>query len=604
MSRVTTVSKRTPIELPRPEAGWLRLVVDPPLRWVEHLFGLDRIESLAREVERMDPAIPVLRRILSATGIEPRVLGDESRRVPATGATLVACNHPLGGADSIALLAHLLERRPDVRVLANGVLGRFPFVREHMLLVDPFGGAAAARRNALAIRQAIEWLRGGHLLLVFPAGEVSSVRWGRWNPTDPPWSTIPARIAKDSGAQIVPAWCDGSNRGLFHAAGLVHPRLRTALLPNEFLARLETPVELRFGHAIRPTESAALDAEALTRLMRGRSELLRASNDGGKTSSSRQATPSMQPVAEAESTPEQLAAEFASLPAADLLFEDAGYRVFATKATRIPRGMREIGRLREIAFRAVGEGSGKAIDLDAFDESYTQLVVWNETDRQIVGGYRAGPVAELTRERGVSALYTSTLFEYSPRIASELADAVELGRSFVRVECQRQPLPLSLLWKGIGVFMFTRGYRRMFGPVSISNDYDSMSKELIMEFLERHRLAKPFAPLVKPKSPPERRRIAEWTEQEIEVATAGLQQVDRLVDEIERGRRAIPVLLRKYLRLNASLLAFNVDPDFGDVVDALMMVDLAQIDERIVRHYVGDDGPAMLRARFGLAADR
>ncbi|MCE2884508.1 MAG: hypothetical protein LW806_06375, partial [Planctomycetaceae bacterium] len=112
------------------------------------------------------------------------------------------------------------------------------------------------------------------------------------------------------------------------------------------------------------------------------------------------------------------------------------------------------------------------------------------------------------------------------------------------------------------------------------------------------------APLVKPKSPPERRRIAEWTEREIEVATAGLQQVDRLVDEIERGRRAIPVLLRQYLRLNASLLAFNVDPDFGDVVDALMMVDITQIDERIVRHYVGDEGPALLRARFGTAAGR
>jgi putative hemolysin len=168
----------------------------------------------------------------------------------------------------------------------------------------------------------------------------------------------------------------------------------------------------------------------------------------------------------------------------------------------------------------------------------------------------------------------------------------------VRVEYQRQPLPLSLLWKGIGVFMFTRGYQQMFGPVSISNDYTSMSKELIMEFLERHRLAKPFAPLVRPKHPPERRPIEAWSESERTLATADLTNVDRLVDEIERGKRAIPVLLRQYLRLNARLLAFNVDEDFGDVVDALMIVDLLQIDERIVRHYVGDEGPAMLRARF------
>jgi len=160
MARVAAAPERAPIELPRPGADWLRRMFDPPLRWVEHLFGLDRIESLAREVERMDPAIPVLRRILSVTGIEPHVLGDESRRVPATGATLVACNHPLGGADSIALLTHLVERRSDVRVLTNGILGRFPFAPEYLLLVDPFGGHAAARRNAIAIRQAIEWLRG------------------------------------------------------------------------------------------------------------------------------------------------------------------------------------------------------------------------------------------------------------------------------------------------------------------------------------------------------------------------------------------------------------------------------------------------------------
>jgi len=296
--------------------------------------------------------------------------------------------------------------------------------------------------------------------------------------------------------------------------------------------------------------------------------------------------------------------EFASLPSGDLLFEDAGYPVFATTATRIPRVMREIGRLREIAFRAVGEGSGKSVDPDIFDESYTQIVVSNETERQIVGGYRAGSVAELTREQVISALYTGTPFEYSPRIASELADAVELRRSFVRVKRQRHSLPLSLLWKGIGVFMFTRRYRRIFGPVIISNDYDSMSKELIMEFLERHRLAKPFAPLVKPKFPPERRSIAEWTNREVEFATAGLTQVDRLVDEIERGRRAIPVLLRQYLRLNARLLAFNVDPDFGEVVVALMVVDITQIDDRTLRHYVGDDGPAMLRARFPVSTER
>jgi putative hemolysin len=249
----------------------------------------------------------------------------------------------------------------------------------------------------------------------------------------------------------------------------------------------------------------------------------------------------------------------------------------------------------------VGEGSGKPFDVDRFDDTYVQLVLWDRDARCIVGGYRAGVVSKVTRGVGIDGLYTSTLFEYAPRLLEELGDAVELGRSFVRPEYQRQPLPLFLLWKGIGAFMLSRGHRRMFGPVSISNDYNSMSKELIMEFLERHRLSTPFAPLVTPRHPPERREIASWTDRERAEATADIHHVEKLIEEIERGQRAVPVLLRHYLRLNARLLALNVDPDFGEVIDALMLVDLAQIDERIIRHYVGEGAAEVLRA--GGAAD-
>ena len=169
----------------------------------------------------------------------------------------------------------------------------------------------------------------------------------------------------------------------------------------------------------------------------------------------------------------------------------------------------------------------------------------------------------------------------------------------MRLEYQRQPLPLSLLWRGIGLFMLRGGHRRMFGPVSISNDYHSMSKELIMEFLERHRLSAPFAGMVEPRHPPARRAIPSWTERERAHATAEFAHLERLIEEIERGKRAVPVLLRQYLRLNARLLAFNVDPDFGDVLDALMMIDIAQIDERIVRHYAGDEAVALIQSRLG-----
>jgi len=576
--------------LPRPANAWLRGVVDGPIRAAERAFGLERIAELTRAVEEGDPSVPVFERAMQVCGLSVALEEGEASRVPSTGAALVCANHPYGGADGLALLSTLLRRRDDVKVLGNGVLARFPFLADRTIFVDPFGGEGAARRNARALRDALEWLRAGHLLACFPSGEVSAVHWGDWKAVDPPWSTIPARLALHAGARIVPVWFEGENRGIFHAAGLVHPRLRTALLPSEFLARCGQRIEMRIGRAIE-TQGVGMEPEELTRLVRGRCELLR------RTGAVAAPAPALGPVDPPKSSPEELAREFAALPPECLLAADGSYEVYAARAPQVPRAMHEIGRLRELAFRAVGEGSGKASDTDRFDETYSQIIVWNPARREIVGGYRMGVVREVTRGTGLDGLYTSTLFRFSPGLVEALGDAVELGRSFVRLEYQRQPLPLSLLWRGIGLFMLRGGHRRMFGPVSISNDYHSMSKELIMEFLERHRLSAPFAGMVEPRHPPARRAIPSWTERERAHATAEFAHLERLIEEIERGKRAVPVLLRQYLRLNARLLAFNVDPDFGEVIDALMLVDLAQIDERILRHYVGDEGVAAMRAR-------
>lgn len=580
------------IGLPRPKTRWIRSVVDGPLRLAERALGLDRIEAMTKLVESGDRSVPGMERVLQVTGIRPKLAQGELERIPLTGPVVLCANHPYGVADGAVLLAVAMRRRTDVKILINGLLRRFDFIRDQCIFVDPFGGPESTRDNLAALREALEWVKAGHMLLAFPAGEVSAVHWGEWQPQDPPWSTIPARIALQSGARVVPAWFEGSNRGLFHAAGLVHPRLRTVLLPSEFVARCGSEIELRIGRPIH-ADGARVDAESLTRLVRGRSELLR--------SRIRVERPErvQDPIAPSMSTGDELAAELAALPSDSKLIAEGALELYLVRAAAIPKLMHEIGRSREIAFRAVGEGSGKAIDIDAFDSTYLQLVLWNRERRELVGGYRAGVVSEVTRDRGVDGLYTSTLFEYSPQLVDELRDAVELGRSFVCTAYQRQPLPLSMLWKGIAIFMLTNGHRRLFGPVSISNDYTSMSKELIMEFLEQHRMSAPFARLVTPRHPPARRSVANWTERERAEALSDISHVERLIDEIERGARAVPVLLRQYLRLNARLLALNVDPDFGDVIDALMLVDLKQVDERIIRHYGGDEAVALVRSRFG-----
>ncbi len=595
MRAVATTRKR--VTFPRPESAWARSLVDAPLRLAEHLFGLDTIDAMSRTVELGDPTQPVFDRILAVTGLSAHIDPSELTRIPATGPVLICCNHPFGGADSTTLMAKALQRRGDVKAITNAVMSRFSFLDPYCIYVDAFGGVAAARRNAAALRESLAWLRAGHALLSFPAGEVSASSWSNPTPCDPPWSNIPARLALATGAQIVPAWCLGSNRAFFHAAGLLHPRLRTALLPNEFLARRGTQVKIRLGHAIA-AESSTLDATSLTRLVRGRCELL-APVDRGTTRIA--PTTSIVPM---QSSADELAAELHALaaltPAACLVVEGK-YRLYAARATEIPAVLRELGRLREIAFRAVAEGTGNAIDLDRFDDSYTHLVLWNLEAREVAGGYRALPVAHAARAGGVRGLYTSTLFNYAPGFLDEFSDAVELGRSFVRLEYQRQPVPLALLWKGITGFMLLGGYRRMFGSVSISNEYRAASKEILMGFLERNRLADSFANLVSARVPPERVVMAHWTSIESAAATTSLAQVDRLIDEIEGGARAVPIMLRQYLRLNAKLLGFSVDRSFGDVVDALMLVDFAQIDERIIRYHGGDAGVALMRQRFGTA---
>lgn len=579
-------SSPTGVRFPRPDAPWMRAIVDPPLRLLERVSGLEQVEAMADEVAKGDPSVPWIERVQRATGIRPEVVPEELNRVPREGGVLVCANHPLGGADSTAVLAAFLSRRPDVKFLANSILRRIALLEPYCIFVDPFGSREATIGNAAALRAALAWLEEGHLLAAFPAGEVSASRWGDWTPSDPPWSTIPARLAIRAQARIVPVWCEGTNSGAFHAVGLVHPRLRTALLPSEFVARCGRPLALRIGRPI-DTKGSALDAESMTRLVRGRSELMR------PAAAVARAAPESAPVAAPASTADELAEEIAALPRERLLLEESGFAVYAVRAAEIPRGMEEIGRLREIAFRAVGEGSGKPSDTDRFDGAYWQIVLWHRASRAIAGGYRMGVVREVTRESGASGLYTSTLFDLSPALVEKLAGGVEAGRSFVRVEFQRQPLPLNLLWKGIGSFMLRNGLTELFGPVSISNDYNSMSKELIMEFLERHRLAAPFTRLVAPRNPPLRRGVSQWTERESKEAIGDLGALERLIEEIERGRRAVPVLLRHYLRLNARLLAFNVDRDFGDVVDALMLVDLRQVDPRILRYYLGDAAAAV-----------
>ena len=338
---------------------------------------------------------------------------------------------------------------------------------------------------------------------------------------DGPWHTTFERLASATGARIVPAFIDGRNSWMFYAAGRLHPRIRTALLGRELLNKRGQTIRVRIGER------------------------------------------------------DEIANEIARLDDRACLAESGALRVFWATADRIPSTLREIGRLREIAFQAVGEGTGRSIDLDEFDRSYLHLFAWDAEKRQIVGAYRIGRTDRIASTRGVHGLYTRTLFHYDQRFLNGLgAPALELGRSFVRAEYQKTHNALLVLWRGIGAFVARHPqYRFLVGPVSISGRYSDASRATLIQFLRQHHLDRELANLVEAVTPP---RFAATEE--------------GFVPE------GMPVLLRQYLKLNARLVGVNVDPDFSNAVDALMVVDLLTVARSALARYMGKDAAARYHA--------
>jgi putative hemolysin len=490
-------------------------------------------------------------RALEVLGVRPFVEDFDIARIPKHGGLLVAANHPHGVLDGLVLAAVLRRVRSDVRILANYLLASIPELQDLCFFVDPCLGEASTVRSRAGLRNAHLWLRNGGALIAFPAGEVAHVRCADGSRGESEWRSTATRLAAATGSRLLPAFVDGANSRLFYAAGRVHPLFRTLLLARETLNKRGRTIAVRFGEPIGPGAGTDVLRRAVERL-----------RSNGRI--------------------DEISSEIAALPASCRLLESGAFDVFCAQAHQIPVSLREIGRLREIAYSGVGEGTGRELDLDVFDETYSHLFVWDRGERQIVGAYRIGRTDRITAASGVHGLYTRTLFRYDARLIARLSPALELGRSFVRPEYQRNYNALLLLWKGIGQFVARHPeYRVLFGPVSISARYSDHSHHMLMAFLRQNHFDSGLADLVAalnpaPSSAPR-------------PVPASIEDVNRLVSRTEGDRKGMPVLLRQYLKLNARLIAFNVDPNFRDALDALMFVDLTKVDRPILKRYLGGD---------------
>ncbi len=583
-----------------------------PLRWAirgaELFLGLSRLNRLYSTcLPKLDDSVPFCDVALSVMEVGVNVECTEISRIPQVGPLIVAANHPFGALEGLVLESLVRRVRTDVRVLSNHLLARIPGVGESSIFVDPFGGAGSQKRNARPMRQALEHLGKGGVLIVFPAGEVASYLLRSRTVVEPRWNRNAARMALRCGATVLPVHIEGRNSAGFHLAGLINPRLRTVLLPREFLRMRGREVRVSLGTPI-PAERLKRfkDVRDAVDYLRLRTLILGARSTKESAASSFASKESgfskLQTIVAAED-PRNVVRELAGLPSECRLLESGDFQVFAATAGQIPILTREIGRLREATFRTVGEGTGKPLDLDRFDVHYRHLFAWDQSAGRLVGAYRLGFTEDILDREGISGLYTHTLFQYDRRFLDRIGPAIELGRSFVTAEYQRSYAALLLLWKGIARIVSRRPEcRRLFGVVSVSAEFDSMTQRLLMAFLKVNNFDSRSAGLVTPRTPPRSQRQRGDESELLVRLTRDIDDVDELVREIESDRRNVPILLRQYLKLNGQVLGFNIDPAFGHVLDALMLIDLVRTPRVILDRFFGKDAAKAFLSRHVEAA--
>lgn len=566
------------------------LIADP----LERLLGVKALNAAYRRLladRRREEFFATTLRILD---IEYSVSDEDLAKIPTDGPLFVVANHPFGGMDGVILGDLLARRRPDMRLLANSLLGRFEGIRPWLIPVNPFGGAQAARENVRSMKDAVKHLESGGCLATFPSGEVSSLRLSRGEVTDPKWSPHVARMIRPSKATVLPVYFEGRNSALFQAAGLLSPKARTALLIRELMNKRGAFVRLRIGSPIpfRKLEEIP-DDEALTEFLRLNTYLLAKRTDASAPPASAPCSDASRDLAPlvAAVPPALLKAELETLPPESLLAESGAMRAYIFHGDTLPHTLREIGRLREITFREVSEGTGKACDLDDYDTRYEHLVLWDAKAEALVGGYRIGRTDRILAEHGRRGLYTSTLFHFRQKFLRRLNPALEMGRSFIRREYQRKPQCMPLLWRAITRFCVAHPeYRLLYGPVSINPEYTRASRDLILAYLKNNRIATDLSGLVRAKNPPRRISLTAAEMESLLRSVADIEQVSSLVSELEHDRKPVPVLLKHYLKLNGRMISFNIDPDFGDCLDGLVLVDLTEVDPKFLRNLMGDDG--------------
>jgi len=555
--------------------------------WV--LLKMLRISKLNRiyDKHKNKEDLAFLNAILDEVQIQFEIPEEDLKRIPKVGSFISISNHPLGGIDGILLLKLLAEKRPDYKIVANFLLHRIEPLKPYVMPVNPFEERKEAKSSVAGIKSALLHLKEGYPLGIFPAGEVSTYKDGKLI-VDKPWEEGAIKLIYKAKVPIIPIYFHAKNSWLFYILSKISGTLRTAKLPSELLSQKSRVIKVRIGKVISVKDQEAYEniddfhcfIRKKTYMLANPFEVNAPLIKKPNLKITKQPKKVISPVSE-----DKLIKEIENLRGIDSrLLASHNYEVFFTDSCHVPNILREIGRLREVTFREVGEGTNNAIDLDEYDNYYHHMFLWDSNANKVVGAYRMGLGNEIYKNHGIDGFYINTLFRLEPELYKMMEQTIEMGRAFIIKEYQQKPMPLFLLWKGIvHVTLRYPEYKYLMGGVSISNQFSNFSKSLMIEFMKSHYYDPYLAQYIHPKKEYKVKLNDADKDFVFDASKADMVKFDKIIDELEPGNLRMPVLLKKYVKQNARLVAFNVDPKFNNAIDGLMYIRISDLPDSTVK---------------------
>jgi putative hemolysin len=575
----------------------------------KYLLGVTKLENIYAANRDEVVKLGLWSSAVKHLNLPIQVHADELNHIPTEGPTIIVSNHPFGAADGL-ILGYLVEqKRKDFKLFVTSILPQIaPEAKQHFLDVELYNKTTIDRtKNNVVLDSAIEYVKNGGCLIVFPAGTPSQAKRLFGKAIDLEWRSGVSKIIHGSKATVVPVFFEGQNSRLFQIVGLLFRGLKTArtlLLGRELLRRMNKPTQVKIGSNIAYSTFEGLDhPETLSRL-RSRVYMLRKPGFQApqkfaefkknliphKFRKSSKVYPIIDPIPTSKLT------DFLQTYKTDhpdsVLIESNRYSVLLIDGSQCSEDfLLELGRLREVTFRVAGEGTGKRCDIDEHDAIYHHLIVWNEKKQWISGSYRLGLSPFVLKQRGLRGFYTQPFFNFQTEFLNKLGDSIELGRSFVRAEEQSQWI-LFYLWKGIAKFFLLQpNYVHMFGSVSISKDYSERSRQIISKyFMNRHGADEDLKSYISPEIPYDYKSdLKDFEVENILKTIPDRNTLSKVVADLETDLKEVPVLVYRYAELGAKYLTFTVDPDFGYTLDGFIVVPIKKIPREQMKKYLSED---------------